>query len=107
MFESDLHMMLFLEFLMFELQTADGLRNTGKPFYDAMIVEQGSRSPENKKLILNASVEQMKALRAYNRYIFVQNLLKKYKLMKFRMKISYSAYMRSETIEEHLLNTIL
>ena len=57
-----------------------------------MIVEHGNRSPENKKLILNASVYQMKALRAYNQYIFVQNLLKKYKLMKVRMKISYSAY---------------
>lgn len=77
---------------MFELQTADGLRNTAKPVYDAMIVEQGRQKPENKKLILNASVDEMKALRAYNKHTFVQNLLKKYKLMKIRMKISYSAF---------------
>ena len=92
---------------MFELQTADGLRNTARPIYDAMIVEQGNRCPENKKLILKANTEKMKKLRAYNKYMFVQNLLKKYKLMKVRMKISYSAFAQSCTIQELFLNTIL
>lgn len=37
--ENSTHLVLFLEFLMFELQTADGLRNSAKPFIDNILIE--------------------------------------------------------------------
>ena len=70
-FEDGTHLVLFLEFLMFELSTADGLRNSAKPYIDNILIEQTKRSEVNKQLILNTSDEDIEALKVFNKKMYI------------------------------------
>ena len=72
-------MLNFITLLVYQLNTIDGNRNSAK------------------KLIQKTK----------NQDLVVEKVVMKYKIMKFRMKISYMAFQKRKTVKELLLDSIL
>ena len=72
-------MLNFITLLVYQLNTIDGNRNSAK------------------KLIQKTK----------NQDLVVEKVVMKYKIMKFRMKISYMAFEKRKTVKELLLDSIL
>jgi hypothetical protein len=47
---------------------------------------------------MNASEQDVEKLLMYIKHVFVENLIKKYNIMKIRMKISFMAFEQNMTI---------
>jgi hypothetical protein len=72
-------MLNFITLLVYELKTVDGNRNSAKK-----LIEK-TKNPD----------------------LVVEKILMKYKIMKFRMKISYMAFEKKKSVKELLLDSIL
>lgn len=89
--QNDTNMQIFIEFLLYELKSADGLRGTAIPYYESIFLEQQA-TRKNALLISKSTKREVNLLKQFNIFNFTNTVLKKYRIMNFRMKISYSAY---------------
>jgi hypothetical protein len=90
-------MQILIEFLLYELKSADGMRGTAIPYYESIFLEQQA-TRKNALLISKSTKREVSMLKQFNIFNFTNTVLKKYRIMNFRMKISYSAYQRQCTI---------
>lgn len=95
--QNDTHLQLLIEFLLYELKSADGMRNSAIPHYDQIYYEQ-TKSTKNQLLISKSTKREVAALKQFNIFNFTNVVTRKYRIMMFRMKISYMAYSKKATI---------
>ena len=89
--QNDTNMQILIEFLLYELKSADGRRGTAIPYYESIFLEQQA-TRKNALLISKSTKREVTLLKQFNIFNFTNTVLKKYRIMNVRMKISYSAY---------------
>lgn len=113
---NEAEMLLFIRFLLLSLKSLDGTAGSAEPTISAMIrlafKEKQKRQSSNKsakKKAVEITFEELERQRKER--VFMQIVcdltLKKYRVLKTRMKISYLAYVKNMTVVELFCKTIL
>jgi len=90
--EKEEDLKIIIEYLLYELNSANGLRDTGLPIYERIYKEIAKAKCGNKKRLLSLNVTDDEMIRRYIKYTYIENVKKKYNLMRIRMKISFMAF---------------
>ena len=104
--EEDRHMKIILQFLILSLQTVDGVRHSAIPHLNYMLEKQ-SEGEKNERLYYEAKNYEIENLNRVNLQNLSEVTGKKFSMLKIRMKISFAAFVRNQTITEMFLNTLL
>ena len=89
--EDDKILMILIEFLIYELKTVDGMRDSGN-FYLRRIYEAQTFSKRNQNILKTLTEHDTQLIKHYNKYVLVTDIIKRFRLLKIRMKIGYSAF---------------
>lgn len=82
---------LFLEFLIYELNTVDGIRGTGLPIYQQKY-EYLTRGSLNKTSANSITEESKELMIKTIRQTISSQIMIRYNILSVRMKISYMAF---------------
>jgi len=96
--EKEAECKILIEYLLYELNSANGLRDTGLPIYQGIYKEIAKAESGNRKKLLSLNKVEDLMLRRYIKHTYIENLKKKYNLMRIRMKISFMAFEQFYTI---------
>ena len=92
-------MQLFIKFLIYKLKTVDGTRGSSSELLNKM--NQKEIKAYLKECAPNKITSQtLKEINSKNEYFICQKVMMRYKIMKLRAKISYSALVKEMTIHE-------
>ena len=97
-------MKFFQEFLAYELGSIDGVRDSFEPAHQVIMEDIKKRYPVAFEKMKHSDHQK---LREYNRLMLKNNLIKKFRLMAIRTKISYSAFKKQMGVTELFLHEIL
>lgn len=64
-------------------------------------------SKRNQNILKTLTGDEVKLVERFNEYVLVSDVIKRFRLLKVRMKIGYSAFLQRQTISELLFKTIL
>lgn len=106
MIDEDRHMKILLQFLILSLNTVDGLRDSAKPFLNYALHQQ-AKGTQNLRRLYEAKDYEIENLNRENFQILSETTGKKFNMLKIRMKLSFIAFVRNQTITEMFLHTIL
>lgn len=103
--EDDLQMFIFIKFLIYIMQTIDGKKNTAKPYLEYVNNKQFDRI----KRVTGTAVSktEMFRLKLKSEEILFSNIVKKYFIVKIRLKVSFMAMKRAMTVNELFYTTIV
>ena len=97
-------MFIFIKFLIYLLQTIDGKKNTAKPYLDYVNNKQFDRI----KRVTGSEVSKTERFRLLlkSEEILFSNIVKKYFIVKCRLKISFMAMKNGMSVKELFFNVI-
>lgn len=92
-------MSMFIKLLIYKMKTIDGTRNTMDKFVDSILKRELSHRPNM------TNIEQYEIKLKLENHL-LNSVAYQYQLIKIRHKISYSAFMKNQTIVELWLTQI-
>ena len=87
------------------MNSLDGTRNSAEPVLQTIFEEQ-TKGKENQQRLYESTDGQLAHLKRVNMQCASETAGKKYKLLKYRMKIGFMAFKKSMTVNELFLRTI-
>ena len=88
---------MLIEYLLYELNSVDGHKNSADSKLQRMMRGQLHKKM-NRQLYYKLNKDDMKLIEARNQNILLEKMILYFKITRIRMKISYHAFIRKITI---------
>ena len=98
--------MNFLKLLVYEIRTVDGNLNSAEGICNALYKEAFKVFQKDKNVLEIGNKDKSKIMKLIDEQVMRKAVLK-YKIMRIRIKISYSAFYENKTIVELIVTSIL
>jgi len=98
--------MILIEFLLYELNSVDGHKNSAESKLKKMMHGQLHKK-SNRKLYNKLDKHDITLIEAMNKNMLLDKIILYFKILRIRMKISYHAFLRKLTVQELFYKSIL
>lgn len=103
--KNEKHMAIFQKFLIYSLNTLNGIKNSAKPLLQEMTESEITKMKKITRQV-QLSAAQVNKINQINEAKVFGEISKKYKLLMIRAKISFMALERGMTVQETILHAI-